>query len=68
MGTWIKNRERTNGVCVVEREYKCSECGYPKDGYYHDLRYGKGFCYFTMPNYCEYCGDKKSNTFDRIYS
>jgi len=59
MGKWIV--EYNSPFPHRELECRCDKCGKLKLGYYRDLACGDREKY-EMPNYCDNCGDKKSNT------
>ena len=60
IGKWIV-KEESAYPCRGHMRCECDRCGYTKNAEYRDLAYGDTPKYI-MPQFCENCGDKKSNT------
>lgn len=59
-GKWIV-KEESAFPCRGYMWCECDNCGHSKNAEYHDLAYGNTPKYI-MPQFCEKCGSKKSNT------
>lgn len=58
-GKWIV-KEESAYPCRGHMRCECDNCGYSKNAEYHDLAYGDTPKYI-MPQFCEKCGNEKSN-------
>lgn len=60
VGKWIVEEESAY-PCRGHLLCECDKCGHKTSANYHDLAWGDKPKYI-MPQFCEKCGNKKSNT------